>query len=224
MAAQAGSQVHDVTKLKQHRPLLPRHGIVASGSMPKSAGTVLPVASPDGSQGFAYQVSLGDLPSPAREFYAHVAHAERGACEIELAFGQRAAGRGQKEEVYLTLFINLALDHLPPFLDKARRSLDELERQLQGRDICIGQTAPFAQHPEHAVHLRANLIGMAFWGLEALLDFHHLSPWEYQKLSQGREPTVDQVVRVNLSAALCAALIRQLFVLGSSLQRSKEHE
>ncbi|MBM4320640.1 MAG: hypothetical protein FJ125_11950 [Deltaproteobacteria bacterium] len=201
-------------KSKQSKAIVPRRGVVAPRGTPQSAGTVIPVTSPAGRQGFVYQVNPGDLPTPTRQFYAHMAHAERKLCEIELAFGQLAPGSWAGQESYLTLFINLALDHLPALLDGARRLLEPLERHLETKQIQVVDTAPFPQDPAQAVYLRANLVGIAFWGLESVLDFHYLSPWEYQKLGQGKEPTVEQVVRVSLSTAVSAALLRRLFQFG----------
>jgi len=193
-----------------------QRGISAPRQLGPASGAVIPVTAPDGSQGFTYQVRLVDLPPPDRQFVAHVVQVEQNACDLELSFGQRLANHERtRTPSYATVTISVSIDYRQRFLDSALQILSPMKKHLAGRNLLEVQPQPFERHPDQIVFLVANVIGVSFAGLESVLDFHYLSPWQYQRLGQGEEPLLDQVVRIQLSTPRCAGLIESVAELAS---------
>lgn len=186
-----------------------QRGLVAPRPTGPGSGAVIPVTAPDGSQGFTYHFRLLDLPAPDRQFVAHVVQVEQQPCGFEVSFGQRKDGESPFER-FATLAIRVSLEHREPVLASSAQVLLAMQKLLSERQMSAEEPRHFVRMPDHLVYLQSNIIGVAFMGLESVLDFHYLSPWEYQRLGLGEEPLLEQVVRIHLTTPACVGFLEAL--------------
>jgi len=84
-----------------------------------------------------------------------------------------------------------------------------------------GELTEIEEEPEQTVTLFANMIGLAFAGREACMDFYHASAFSMHQANQNRKMAVESVVRVILGSGLLLPLLDRLHELEESLPKER---
>jgi len=165
------------------------------------------VSKPDGSTGLELGIDLSLAPVPERRYVADVAGLTYEDDVLQMFFGQRKITKAgtlrsliviQMTSTASRQFIKTLVGFEPGF----RKWLNEngIGRQLTSIE----------EEPEQTVTLFANMIGLAFAGREACLDYYHASPFSLHQVQQNKKMAVEPVVRVILASGLLLPMIDKL--------------
>ncbi len=186
-------------------------------------GTVVELARrqvprPDGSTGLELNLDLGLAPVPERRYVADVAGVTYEDDVLQMFFGQKKVAKSpalrslivvQMTSTATIQFIKTLVGFEPGF----RKWLSEngVARQLTSIE----------EEPEQTVTLFANMIGLAFAGREACLDFYHASPFSLHQVQQNKKMAVEPIVRVILASRLLLPIIDKLHELEPMLPKEQ---
>jgi len=170
------------------------------------------------------QVDISKLPVPERQYSADVADLEVDDDFLMFAFGQRTLlARNQPRFPRSVVVVSVPAEAIRRFIASCSSvQFDEtLEAFIRRNQIMPQPLTRIVEAPQ-AVSLNASIIGVAFSGREASMDFYYLSPTYIHRLRSGRPPIVDPVVRVVLRTSLLASLVPRVLELCDELPQEAQ--
>lgn len=176
------------------------------------------VSSPDGSTALELNLDLNLAPVPERRYVADVAELSYEGDVLQMIFGQKKITKSenlrsliviQMTSTATTQFIGTLAGFEPGF------------RKWMSENGIVQHLTSIEEEPEQTVTLFANIIGLAFAGREACLDFYHASPFSLHQVRQNKKMAVEPVVRVILGSGLLLPIIDQLHELEPQFPKEK---
>jgi hypothetical protein len=154
-----------------------------------------------------FRIELANAPKPPRQYVADVAWFLHRADHSVLGFGQRGLTKSVRTSVSVAISPHTAGKITRESREGLHSFLEFLERSgVEPLDVAAPQT-----EPEQAVLLRANMMTVAQQQHEAVLDFFNASPASARDMHKTGYLEIEPVVRIELSTALLAGLLGELF-------------
>jgi hypothetical protein len=162
------------------------------------------VTHPDGAISLELNLDLAMAPVPEKRYVADVASVIYADDVVQLLFGQRKVGR--IEALRSLIVVQMTSTAAGQFL-KTLATWEPGARQWLDLNGIRAQLSQIQEEPEQTVTLFANIVGLAFAGREACVDFYHASPFSLHYVQQNKKMAVEPVVRVMLTTGLAIALV-----------------
>jgi len=168
-----------------------------------------------GTTSLELMLPLDEAPVPQRRYHADIAQVSLdNGSGVRLLFGQkRVGGKGLRS----LIVVNMTPEGVRGFLHSCEEFAPLLLKFLERNGIPTTPLFEVDDEPEQTVSLVVNLVAAAQAGREVVLDMYHMSAWSLREVRERGEVAVDPVVRVDLSAALAAAVLVELHKVQGSL-------
>lgn len=169
------------------------------------------VPKPDGTTLVEVGVDLARAPIPQRRYHADAADVVQRLDTVILVLAQsKLYGANLRSMVA----VHMSADGIHHFLRTCTEFYPRLCSFVAASAAKEALTS-FDAEPEQTVSMAANLVAAAHAGREAIVDFYQMSATAIRELQAGPkdEIALDAVLRVDVSAALLAAIIERLFEL-----------
>lgn len=166
-----------------------------------------PVTRPDGSTGLELNIDLALAPVPEKRYVADVASLNYADGVLQMLFGQRKIARS--DALRSLIVVQMTSTAAGQFV-KTLAGFEPGVRTWLEQNSIRSQLSNIEEEPEQTVTLFANMIGLAFAGREACMDFYHASAFSLHYVQQNRKMAVEPVVRVIVGSGLLLALIDRL--------------
>jgi hypothetical protein len=168
------------------------------------------ISHPDGSSGVELAIDLSIAPVPERRYVADVAALTYDEGMVQFLFGQKKIGKsGALRSLIVLQMTSLAVGQFAKTLIAVEPGLRKWIEQNGNH----GELANIEEEPDQTVTLFANMVGLAFAGPEACVDFYHASAFSIHFAQQNKKMAVDPVVRVILNSGLMIRMIDKLHAL-----------
>jgi hypothetical protein len=181
------------------------------------------VTNPDGSTGLELGLDLAVAPVPEKRYIADIVSLTFEDGVVQMLFGQRKITRSAA--LRSLVVIQMTSTATAQFIKTLIGFEPTARKWLEENDI-HWKLGTIEEEPEQTVTLFANIIGLAFAGREACMDFYHASAFSLHQVQQNRKMAVEPVVRVILASGLLLSLIDKLHEIEPTLpkERDQSHE
>ena len=165
------------------------------------------VAHPDGTSSLELNMDLALAPVPEKRYVADVASIIYATDVLQLLFGQKRIGRS--DTLRSLIVVQMTSTAAGQFLRTLTTWEPGARKWIELNDI-HAELSEIENEPEQTVTLFANIVGMAFAGREACIDFYHASPFSLHYVQQNKKMSIESVVRVMLGTGLAIALVDKI--------------
>ncbi len=207
----------------QHHPVVSR-AFLRAGEGATVDVTPSSAVKPDGKTVFSVNIDLANVPVPDRRYVSDLVCVlqKPGNSGIKLVFGQqKLSGSGFRSLVIIDMS-TAAVRHFNSSMSTMKNpSLEEIAERtgLEPEPL-----ADVTDEPEQTVAFASNVVLAAVSGMEACLDFYHVSSFSIASAQTTRKVGVDPVVRVDIRTALLLSLVEKLHEFESALPAAEETE
>ena len=169
------------------------------------------VPKPDGTTLVEVGIDLARAPIPQRRYHADAADVIQRLDTVILVFAQ---SKLYGTDLRSMVAVHMSADGVHHFLRTCADFYPRLSSFIAA-SAAKERLSSFDAEPEQTVSMAANLIAAAHAGRESIVDFYQMSATAIRELqaSSRNEIALDAVLRVDVSAALLAAIIERLFDL-----------
>jgi hypothetical protein len=165
------------------------------------------VSNPDGSKAVFVGFDMALAPVPDRKYVADAANFIQADDSAKLLFGQRKISGSSLRSL---LVVHLSNESLTQLADISRQISVQLSAYLKERKLDTISFLDINEEPAQTIGFSANIIGCAYAGTEATMDFFHASAFAmHQALTNASAPQLglDPVVRVNIPSRLLSTIL-----------------
>jgi hypothetical protein len=165
------------------------------------------VTHPDGTTSLELNMDLALAPVPEKRYVADVASITYADDVLQILFGQKKIG--QSDELRSLIVVQMTSTAARQFL-KTLTTWEPGARKWAELNDIHAELTEVEKEPPQTVTLFANIVGLAFAGREACMDFYHASPFALHYVQQNKKMSVEPVVRVMLGTGLALALVDKI--------------
>jgi hypothetical protein len=176
------------------------------------------VTRPDGTSGLELNLDLGLAPVPEKRYVADIVGITYEIGVLQMLFGQRKIARDSA--LRSLIVVQMTSTAVGQFIKTLGGFEPGMRKWLEDNDI-RAELTQIEEEPEQTVTLFANMVGLAFAGREACMDYYHASAFSIHQANQNRKMAVEPVVRVILGSGLLLPLIDKLHELESTFPKER---